>query len=351
MPRRKLRSFALDGLLYKCIIYTMYEAGLTLGKYAPFHRGHRHLIETALAECRRVFVIVYPATRYTDIPLGVRAGWIRELCPRAEVLEAPDGPEDTGDAPEIERLQEAFLLRFLAGRRVDAFYSSEPYGGHVSRALGCADRRVDEARLAWPVSGSALRADAALRERFLDPPVRADLVRRHILLGGPSTGKTTLAAALSERLGEPWCPEYGREYWFERQVDHRLTMEDLETIAREQAALERRTAFAAKRLLLADTCPLTTLAYARYYYGRVSPALERTVDDYLRLPRSYWLCGDDIPFEDTPDRSGPPSRAALQALNAEELDARGLSYRILRGPLERRVDTLYSYEKARGGPS
>lgn len=33
--------------------------GLTLGKYAPFHRGHQFVIETALAECDRVQVIIY----------------------------------------------------------------------------------------------------------------------------------------------------------------------------------------------------------------------------------------------------------------------------------------------------
>lgn len=327
----------------------MYELGLTLGKFAPFHRGHRYLIETALAECRRVLVVVYPATRHTDIPLEVRAGWIRELCPGAEALEAAGGPEDSGYAPEIKRLHEDFLVRFLAGRRVDAFYSSEPYGAHVSAALGCADRRVDQDRAAWPVSGTALRADPGLWARYLDLPVRSDLVRRIVLLGGPSTGKTTLAAALAARLGEPWCPEFGRDYWFEHQVDHRLSMEDLETIAERQASSERRAASGAREFLVADTCPLTTLAYARYYFARASAALRKAVDDYLRLPRSYWLCGDEIPFDDSPDRSGPPSRAILQGLNVEELNARGLPYRVVAGPIAERVETIYARETSRGG--
>ena len=62
--------------------------GLTLGKYAPLHRGHQYVIETALAEVERLIVVVYDSPSTTRIPLGVRAGWIRALYPSAEVIEA-----------------------------------------------------------------------------------------------------------------------------------------------------------------------------------------------------------------------------------------------------------------------
>lgn len=178
--------------------------------------------------------------------------------------------------------------------------------------------------------------------------MRADLVRRIVLLGGPSTGKTTLAAALAARLGEPWCEEYGRTYWFEHQVEHRLSMEDLERIARAQARLERRRAERARERLVVDTCPLTTLAYARYYHGRTSAALDRAVDDYLELPRSFWLCGDEFPFDDTTDRSGPASREELQALNVEELERRGIAYRTISGPVDARASGIEEYELSQG---
>jgi HTH-type transcriptional regulator, transcriptional repressor of NAD biosynthesis genes len=315
----------------------MYGTGLTLGKFAPFHRGHQYLIETALREVERLTVIVYSAKGTTDIPLELRAGWIRRLYPQVEVLEAPHGPEATGYTPEIMEAQEDFLLRFLGGRRIDAFFSSEPYGDHVSRALGCVNRLVDPARACVPVSGSMIRpAPWAFRDH-VDPLVRADLVGRTVLLGGPSTGKTSLARALSESLGEPWCEELGRDYWFAHQIDHRLSMEDLETIARMQADYESVMAGEARRRLVVDTCPLTTWVYARYYHGRPSRELDSILHGYLALPRDYWLCDVDIPFEDSPDRSGPASRESLQALTIETLAGRGIPYRLVSGSLEERV--------------
>lgn len=156
-------------------ISPMYSVGMTLGKFAPLHRGHQFLIETALSEVDHLIVVVYEAKRTIDVPLSVRAGWIRKLYPAAEVLEAAGAPEETGADPRIRALHEEFIASFLAGRRIDAFYSSEPYGEWVSRLLGCADRRVDPLRKAVPVSGTRIRGAPQDHCRYLHDLVRADL--------------------------------------------------------------------------------------------------------------------------------------------------------------------------------
>lgn len=46
--------------------------GLTLGKFAPLHRGHQFVIETALAERGRVFVLIYDCSDTIPIRLPVR---------------------------------------------------------------------------------------------------------------------------------------------------------------------------------------------------------------------------------------------------------------------------------------
>ncbi|MDX9723329.1 MAG: adenylyltransferase/cytidyltransferase family protein, partial [Myxococcota bacterium] len=73
--------------------------GLTLGKFAPFHRGHQLLVETALAEVDELFVMLYD-TDLIDVPLQIRAGWIQQLYPCVKLIEAWDGPDGYGDTPE-----------------------------------------------------------------------------------------------------------------------------------------------------------------------------------------------------------------------------------------------------------
>ncbi len=149
----------------------MYDVGLTVGKFAPLHRGHQFLIETALREARHLIVAVYGAPRATDIPLPIRAGWIRTLYPQVEVIEAPDAPESSGPGIDIRREHEAFLARLMSGRRVDVFFSSERYGAWAAEALGCADRVVDARRIAVPISATAIRGDPAAYREYLDPLV------------------------------------------------------------------------------------------------------------------------------------------------------------------------------------
>jgi len=121
------------------------KTGLTLGKYAPLHRGHRLVIETAQAEMDETVVLVYDAPDTTPVPLSVRAGWIRALYPSVRVVEAWDGPTEVGYTPALIRAHEGYVIERLGpGHGVTHFYSSEPYGG---RDLGglfrgeCARRR------------------------------------------------------------------------------------------------------------------------------------------------------------------------------------------------------------------
>ena len=101
--------------------------GLTLGKFAPLHKGHQLVIETALAEMDEVSLIIYDAPDVTTIPLNIRARWIRRLYPNVNVIEAWDGPTEVGNTPEIQRSHEQYIIDRLKISDITHFYSSEFY--------------------------------------------------------------------------------------------------------------------------------------------------------------------------------------------------------------------------------
>jgi len=137
-------------------------------------------------------------------------------------------------------------------------------------------------------------------------------MRRIVVTGSESTGKTSLAAELAARLGVPWVPEYARTY--AESKGGLLLADDVDPIARGQIAREEDTISAASEdlsLIVLDTDLVSTVVYGRHYYGDtpewiVTEARRRLGDLYLLT---------DIDLSWTPDtvRDRPHDRAEVHA--------------------------------------
>jgi NadR type nicotinamide-nucleotide adenylyltransferase len=314
------------------------KTGLTLGKFAPLHKGHQHVIETAIDEMDHVIVLIYNCPDIPSCPsLDVRVQWIRDLYPNVEVIQAWDGPMEIGDTPEIKKRHEDYILKTLAGRKITHFYSSEFYGDHVSKALGAINRQVDDTRSIYPISGTQIRQDPFACKQYLDPRVYRDLITNVVFLGAPSTGKTTIAEHMAKEYSTVWMPEYGREYWETHQVDRRLTLEQLAEIAEGHLSREEDLLYEANKYLFTDTNAITTYMFSLYYHGTVHDnlkALAKSIESRYDL---VFVCDVDIPYDDTWDRSGDTNRKIFQEQIIDDLDSRRIPYLIVSGTLEERI--------------
>lgn len=151
--------------------------------------------------------------------------------------------------------------------------------------------------------------------------------RRVVLTGSECTGKTSLAASLASAFGAPLSAEFSREYAEARRGQ--LGPEDVEPIARGQMALLDEAITPNMRLIVHDTDLVSTVVYARHYYGDcaewiLAEARSRRADLYL-------LCHPDIAWQGDGVRDRPASReeiheafaGALSELGGSVVDVRG----------------------------
>lgn len=315
--------------------------GLTLGKYAPFHMGHYELIRAAKQEVDgQFYVVVYDCPDVTPIPTSDRAQWIRYSFPDVKVIEAYNAPLEEGYTFELMTTHENYIIELLDGVKIDRFYSSERYGEHMSAALGALDCRVDMDRTAVPVSGTQVRDNPYEYRKLVPPHVYRDLITNVVFMGGPSTGKTTLCEALADIYHTEWMPEYGREYWQKHQVDRRLSHGQLRDLANGHVALENVYLLRANQYLFTDTEAITTYLFSLDYHGDAHWRVIELADKSATRYDLFFLCDTNIPFEDTPERSGDTNRQMMQAMIVDQLKSRRIPYITLSGDLEYRIRTV-----------
>lgn len=154
------------------------------------------------------------------------------------------------------------------------------------------------------------------------------------IVGPESTGKTTLAQALAERLDAPWVAEVARTWLAGRRG---YAAADVERIARAQLAAESAARRQAPPRLVLDTDLLVILVWWREKYGPAPPWLTAAL---ARQPRRrYLLASPDLPWAPDPLRESPHDRERLFEVYQAELVARGERFGVVTGAGDARLQS------------
>ena len=304
--------------------------GFLLGKFMPPHSGHVGLCRAAMAMCDRLSILV--CTRDVEpIPGDLRAHWMRSLLPGARILHMHrDIPQEPADHPDFWSIWRRAVAEHHP-EPIDRVFGSEPYVARLAAELDAEPVLVDPDRLAFPVSGTAVRTDPAGNWAHVPGVVRPWYQKRVVTFGPESVGKTTLAGRLAERLGSPYVPEYGRTYDLARGLyrgDAAWGADDFQRIAEGHVALRAAIAPTAGPILAEDTDPLLTAVWAKMLTGSSIPELE----DGTELADLYLLLDTDVPWRNDGTRYfGDDRRSQFRTLCREMLDRREARIAVIGG--------------------
>lgn len=161
------------------------------------------------------------------------------------------------------------------------------------------------------------------------------------LLGGESSGKTTLARALAEALHTLWVPEYGRQRW--EELRETLSLNELVRVGHTQVQWEhehaQRAAALGARWLVCDTTPLTTLQYCLHDHQQAPAELQALAERRYDLTV---LCLPDFDFVQDGCRRDDGFRAQQHAWTLRRLADMATQPVTVQGSVQDRVAQVLS---------
>ena len=119
-------------------------------------------------------------------------------------------------------------------------------------------------------------------------------MKKVVVIGPESTGKSTLCELLANYYKTSWVPEYAREYLTVNGMNY--TFDDLLTIAQGQVALEESYIEKAKdaTLLFIDTDQYVMKVWGEFVFGK---SHQWTLDQITKRKYDlYLLCNIDLPW-------------------------------------------------------
>jgi len=161
-----------------------------------------------------------------------------------------------------------------------------------------------------------------------------------VITGAESTGKSTIANALSTHFSASLIPEYAREYI--ENLEREYTYEDVEFIAQKQIQELNKILTSEQPLIILDTWLLITKVWFEVVYNKIPDWLDSKIrSTNIDL---FIVCDIDLPWvADSVRENGGTNRELLHNKYLEEIEKYKFDYGLVRGKDEVRINNAIKF--------
>ena len=279
----------------------MKEIGLMIGNFEPLHLGHVRSILHASGQVKTLYIFVTPHPKPNPnftINLKDKARWLTmaftdlpfihiELLPDMPVLDYLDGSitpsvELAVSQQDVDNYLSQLLQRFAylteTGEKPVLFLDEKHPMASLPLTLPVMTTPHQAA-----FDNAKIHANPALYWSLIHPQARESYTKTITIVGGESSGKTTLLHKLVNYYGASYALEMGRVFVETDLGGTELGMQydDYPLMATDhEQAIRAATKLAPAPLTLVDTDFVTTQAFCEEYEGQTHPFLTACIDTF-----------------------------------------------------------------------
>lgn len=242
----------------------MATTGLVIGKFLPPHKGHQYLIDMASNYCDNVNVLVGSLER-EPIPGKVRYEALKKFYASNSNIsifhQKEELPQDPSEDPDFWNIWYNSILSYIKNYP-DYVFASEEYGFKLAEIFGARFIPVDINRNEIDISATRIRSDIWNYWDYIIPTIRPYFLKKIVIFGPESTGKTTLTKKLAETYDTIYVSEYIRKILDQTGIEP--DSDGLLLHAKGHLACSKALENQANRILFYDTDLLTTTIWAKW---------------------------------------------------------------------------------------
>lgn len=247
-----------------------YKVGMYGGSFDPLHIGHIHDMIRAAAMCEELYVVISWCEGRETATKELRYRWIynnTKHLPNVKIILIEDKAH-TKEEYNADYYWDkgAKDIKDAIGKPIDAvFCGSDYYGTNRFESLYCPESEIVYFdRNEVPISSTELRFDVYKNWQYIPPICRPAYVKKVLVVGGESTGKSTLVQNLAIAYNTNFVREIGRDTCDIAGGEEYMNVEDLYENFLRQKTEEIKALQYSNKLLFIDTDALTTKFYSRF---------------------------------------------------------------------------------------
>jgi HTH-type transcriptional repressor of NAD biosynthesis genes len=274
-------------------------------------------------QCVKLVVVLCATKGANEIDEDVRYRWLYNTVkhfPNVQIFTLHENGKSKADIPRDEWLRGAEEVKAFAGQPIDAVFYGEDYGdGEIWCACYPGATHVVYPR--DEINSTQIRDNPYKYWDWMPQYVRSHYVKKVLVLGPESTGKSILVESLSKRFNTTFLEEVGREWSQLSGTCQRMLPSDYTNILLRHKVKQMDLIQQANRVFIEDTNCVYTNYFLTFLAGEAAD--DRDLELSLVLEQ-YWdydlvlLLKPTVKFVQDGDRSD------------EDPEARERCYRFLR---------------------